>query len=984
MSEAPDPQRYRRLRELFLEAVALEGASREEFLERQALDAATRRELDGLLEADARDSDPLGTQAAVAAGALAAGPALPERIGRYRILSLLGEGGMGSVYAAEQDTPRRTVALKLMHAGLLTPSMLRRFEFEAEVLARLAHPGIAHVYEAGTAEIGGATVPFFAMELVQGVPITRFADERRLDLRERLELVARVADAVEFAHHSGVIHRDLKPQNILVDAGGQPRVLDFGVARAAQEAERSATQRTQSGLLIGTLSYMSPEQAGGDPRALDTRADVYALGVIAYELVTGRLPHDLSRVTLAAAARIIAEEEPVRPGVLDRRLRGDIETILLKALEKDKQRRYASAAALAADLRAYLDHQPIAARRATTLYTLSRFARRHTGLVAGIAATFVALAAGLAISLAYYSRSEVARASEARQHKRADSINRFVLQEILAAPDPWAEAGKDVSVASILDRISGKVRSSFADDPELEADAQFTLAGSYLGRGLNERAAEHVQRALELRRALHPEDHLDLADSLLASARVHAERGELAPAESEARGALEMFGRLAEAPPQKLVEARRQLARVQLAKGEHAAALREFEAVLEAVRELFPGEGPELAQSLSDLLAVRTAMGDTGEAERLGREVLRLRRALYTDDSPYVALSLTDLSTILFERRDEKADQEGLDLAQEACTILERRLGPEHRLTLLTRRNYANTLVRFGRNGEAERILRELVEVLPRVIGVEHQDYLQTLNSHGYVLFLMQRLDEAEARYEKAIELGTRVLGADHDDVLRPLSNLAHLEKQRGVAAAQDADGDGFPDAGPGSDLGRAIEHFRAALAGFERVYGPEHENSGGVVYALADTLNLVGQKAEAAQLFGRRARMLLAKHEQDDDETATRMLMLQGQALLSLKRDADAEAPLRQCVELCERLFPGSDWRTAICTGLFGECLAHLARYDEAEPLLAASLDALASQREKRRQDHATAVERLAALYEARGLVERAKAVRASGTSAR
>jgi WD40 repeat protein len=348
---------------------------------------------------------------------------LPRRLGRYRILGILGEGGMGTVYEAEQDLPRRHVALKVMRAGLVNPELFLRFRREAELLGVLQHPGIASVYEAGNArpeydDGPGHEQPYIAMELVKGLPLT--AAGAKLNLREKLDLFARVCDAAECAHAHGIVHRDLKPSNVLVGEDGQPKVLDFGVARAAEGP--GSTLRTETGRLIGTLAYMSPEQCGGGGTGgagggngsgstpkVDRRADVYALGAILFELLTGRTPHDLRERPLAEAARIVRDDEPSRLASVVRSLRGDLDTIVSKALERAPDRRYPSAASLAADVRRYLSDEPILARRASTLYQLRKFARRNRALVAGVSGIILALSAGLVATAVLAKRESDAR-----------------------------------------------------------------------------------------------------------------------------------------------------------------------------------------------------------------------------------------------------------------------------------------------------------------------------------------------------------------------------------------------------------------------------------------------------------------------------------------------------------------------------------------------------------------------------------------------
>jgi WD40 repeat protein len=407
-----------RVRELFDQAADLPAADRNAFLEAAcAGDRALRAEVEDLLAwdsglpADGAEAGflkspvvrPLQAPGQPSSTSALAPATLPPTIGRYRVVRVLGEGGMGTVYEAEQDSPRRTVALKVIRPGLTSGFLLQRFAREAQILGRLHHPGLAQVYEAGVAESGQ---PFFAMELITGVSPDQYSHEQALDVHGRLELLARVCDAVQHAHERGVIHRDLKPGNILVEMSGQPKVLDFGVARAADLGLTASGGRTEAGQLIGTLSYMSPEQAAGDPSAIDRRGDVYALGVILYELLAHRLPYSLDGLPLPEAVRIIREQEPLRLGLIDSRLRGEVETIVAKALQKDKARRYASAGELAADIRRFLSHEPIRARPTSALYQLRKFARRHKALVGAVLGVAAALAAGTLMSVLYAVRAD--------------------------------------------------------------------------------------------------------------------------------------------------------------------------------------------------------------------------------------------------------------------------------------------------------------------------------------------------------------------------------------------------------------------------------------------------------------------------------------------------------------------------------------------------------------------------------------------------
>jgi tetratricopeptide (TPR) repeat protein len=347
----------------------------------------------------------------------------PESVGPYRILGLLGTGGMGVVYLAERDKPRRQVALKVIQPERLSPAALRRFEYESEVLARLSHPGIAQVFEAGIADTSAGPRPYFAMEYVKGLPLLAFAKMRHVDLRGRLELFAKVCEAVEHAHQKGVIHRDLKPANILVADEGQPKVLDFGVARVTG-ADGRPSGLTDVGQLIGTIDYMSPEQATADPRDLDTRSDVYSLGVVLYQLLAERLPYPVQNKPVAEAVRIISEDDPVPLGSVVRACRGDLQTIAAKALEKDKRRRYQSAADLGRDVQRYLHDEPIQARPASSWYQVRQFARRNRALVGGVLTALLLLLFGIVgTSYGLYQarqESERARGEEERANQEKE------------------------------------------------------------------------------------------------------------------------------------------------------------------------------------------------------------------------------------------------------------------------------------------------------------------------------------------------------------------------------------------------------------------------------------------------------------------------------------------------------------------------------------------------------------------------------------
>ncbi|HPF39386.1 MAG TPA: serine/threonine-protein kinase [Phycisphaerae bacterium] len=455
-----EPNRHERVSRIMRACLDAAPEERDALLQREAAgDTSIIREVESLLGYDALSDDDVFSDNAIQEGRHALHQLIdeapqsshgvvetPVTIANYRVIRKIGEGGMGVVYEAEQENPRRRVALKVIRTHMASSQLIKRFQREAHLLGRLQHPGIAHVYESGFASVGTDWLPFFAMELIEGLPLDEYARRRNLDVRRRLRLLALTADAVHHAHQKGVIHRDLKPANILVVAGsddeapgtsedssadsasvggGRPKVLDFGIARCVDPEATANTIFTRAGQVVGTLSYMSPEQLSGAGGDLDTRCDVYSLGVIAYELMSGRRPHDLTDVSIFEAAQVIRDNEPARLTLHDERLRGDIETIIAKAMDKAPDRRYASAAEFAADIRRYLNDEPIDARPASALYQARKFARRHRAVVAGAFATLVSLVLGLA-GVTWLAVREGAARREAQAYAKESAVSAYL------------------------------------------------------------------------------------------------------------------------------------------------------------------------------------------------------------------------------------------------------------------------------------------------------------------------------------------------------------------------------------------------------------------------------------------------------------------------------------------------------------------------------------------------------------------------------
>lgn len=652
--------------------------------------------------------------------------------GRYRVEQELGEGAMGVVYQARQANPSRVVALKVIRPGAVTEKLLHRFVRESEVLGRLQHPGIARIYEAGTAD--GGRLPYFAMERVSGRPLLAHANETELDTAARLELVARIADAVHHAHQRGVIHRDLKPGNILIDEEGQPKVLDFGIARVT-DADVQATMGTEVGQLIGTLAYMSPEQVDADPLDLDTRSDVYALGVILFELIAGRRPYSLGS-HFAATLRTITEEEPPPLGTLDKAWSGDVEAIVSKSLEKDRDDRYQSAAELAADLRRHLSNEPVEARPLTTLYQLKKFAARHRTLVRGAAATTVALLGGLAATSYFMVQAQAQRDRAEREAAKAETINEF-MEETLLAPDPMSGLGRDVTVAEALARAAARVDSTLGGEPESAATARAAIGWAYLRLGRYEEAEPLLLAALREREALLAGDDSDVAESIFQWASLLGATGRYDEAEPLHRTALAVR-RDHPGEESAVVESLTALGILLSEVGRLDAAETSLREALSIADQLDP-DSRDVAALYNHIGVALWNKGELEEIEPLWQGALALRRQALGNEHPEVAESLNNLA-VLYDNTDRPEAAESL--YREALDVQRKLLGPQHEEVTAIMTNLAILLDNAGAWAEAEELYRDVLRIDRDRLGAEHLYVGYDLSSLGAFLCNTERAAE--------------------------------------------------------------------------------------------------------------------------------------------------------------------------------------------------------------------------------------------------
>jgi tetratricopeptide (TPR) repeat protein len=709
---------FDRVRSIFLAARDLDAARRRDLLRREcAGNAALWAEVESLLkhhDAERGRATPPFLSGAVGAilesGGLLEAP-LPRPFGTFELLAVIGRGGMGTVYRARQRTPDRTVALKVIRPGMLSPAMLARFRYEVDVLARLHHPGIAQIFEAGMVEAGTVAQPYFALELVAGSPIDSYADEHGLDVRQRVALLVKVCDAVHHAHQKGVIHRDLKPGNILVDGNGQPKVLDFGVARATGADVRTTTLRTHAGQLVGTLPYMSPEQISGDPLRLDVRSDVYALGVLTFELLTGRLPHDLGDRSIADAALVLRDAAPARLGDVAPSLRGDLETITAKALEKEPARRYGSAAELAEDLRRYLAHQPITARPPSVTYQLRLFARRHRAVVAGGALAAAALVVAAVVSIAFAVDAGRAADRAARQRRVAERTNEH-LEAMLMLPDPHGK-GAAMTVVEMLDSMIERLKTDAEEDlPEIEAEVRSAIGRTYASLRQPHRAAEQLERAVERWRAAG-EDGPKLADTLLDLGYALIQLGDGDRSEAAYREAAAI---LDEVGGRDRERGRSGLLNLLVRRQKHEEAAPIARELLDAARRRSDPLG--IIAGLRQIARVEAGLGAHDGAERSLSEARSLALRHFPEMHPMVLGVLTDLCSV----RQTRGDLDGaIEAAAQAHDLAERTQKPGSYDWMVCTNSYLSLLEALDRREEALDLLVRSRAALASALGEDHR-----------------------------------------------------------------------------------------------------------------------------------------------------------------------------------------------------------------------------------------------------------------------
>ncbi|MDW8478984.1 MAG: serine/threonine-protein kinase [Xanthomonadales bacterium] len=840
---------------------------------------------------------------------------------------------MGEVYLARQRHPEREVAVKLISGRVADPGLRARFALEVKALARLRHPGIAQIFSAGMVAVGGDSIPYLVMEYVDGLPLREAVT--RMPLEERVRLLAAIARAVEHAHRCGVIHRDLKPANILVTAEGQPKILDFGVARViAEEGEPLVDSKlTHAGFMVGTLAYMSPEQTRTDRDEVDTRSDVYALGLLGYEILAGRLPYELPPDQYGMV-QVIREQPPIPLARLLPRAPRDLATILEKALAKDREQRYASAGAMAEDLERFLARQPIAARPASTWYRLRKFAERNPLATAALAGAGLSLLLSVAAILAFALREQAARLAAEEAHRRANAHLDFV-RGVLSQANPALADSVNVTVGEALKAASRMVAESYADTPELEVELRVLLGNLWLSLDRWSDAIPEFEAALARGREHFAPDDRQLLIARSERAQAIGLLGDLRTARRELAETLVAMSRTMAPDDPALLDARRAMVRLRFDLDDTAGLKEELADLVARLGTPRDRASRELAVELDNLRALRAMRdGELEEGLALRLQALERAKAYFGPDGMPTLLATENLAAA-YDRLGRT--EEAIALLEGLAEEMRKRLGENHQVTLRVRNMLAvqwlkrGELERAGREAEAllaaldragvqgrvrggvlslltnvhysrgeyERALlfsEQAVSLALSEYGEEHEETIRAMISHANVLLGARRTDEAATWFERMLAATRRRYGPEHPGSLAASGEYAAFLRDQGR-------------------LEEAIALFAETLPVSERRLGPRHEQTLLLKYQYAGALQRAGRFAEAEKLSAE----VLAGAPALGEASALALLApnRHARSLLGLGRLAEAERLLRASWKTMADRGAPAEWRSWVADSL-------------------------------------------------------------------
>jgi eukaryotic-like serine/threonine-protein kinase len=891
------PQQHSLVGELFLEVKKYPPPDVSAFLfERCPDDEAVRKKVEEMFLTDLRHGERLETPAM---GPLfdvehASMQPPPGTINGYEILDVLGRGGMGVVYRARQANPDRLVALKVMRPEIISTRMIERFDLETQLLGRLQHPGIAQIFEAGTIPDNPPT-PFFVMEFVEGIHILEFA--RLQTLTQKLNLFIGICNAVQHAHAKSIIHRDLKPSNILVTKEGRTKILDFGIARTIDSQVQAATLDINVQQIVGTIPYMSPEQIVGDEQSLDTRTDVYSLGVILHEILTGEIPYVLAEKPLTECIRIITDRNPTQPSHYNSECHGDLDRITSKALQKNPETRYPSAAAIADDVCRFLNHEPITARRQSFSYQLTKMAARHRIAVSAIAFAILVTVAGFTLSTIGFViangerekaqsarslaqtqlvRAESAEADAVRQADIAQAVNEFLNDDLLAVAGPQY-SDPTVTIREVLDRASRQLDKRFNDQPSVKLELHMTLGRTYSDIGEYDIANAHLEAAAALLQQIPTPDDAVFVRLLRRRSLLLLNTAHYDEALALTDEAIEILETQPDKKTIRLLNARRIRGRILRHLGRFDESGEILESVVSQLTELIGSETVTTQRALRDLAALYARRSEHKKATRILRssKVFWERELGFTHPVVYSIMNSLGHSLTKLGKLDEAET-----VLNEALNS-ETRLGVTHRISLAVRGNLAMLYETQGRYEQAEPLMRELIELRRNMLQVTHPDTITSMNDLATLYISKNNNSDAIQLLRDA---ATAIEESQYDvDHLR-------LTVYGNLASALTAMG----------DLEAAEPILQESLDAHEAQYGSGHTKTLTCQYNLAALQERRGEYNNASDLYERTA-VGMAKALSPDHWRVGIIRTGVGRCLYRLDRYTDAESVLLDSYTILE-----------------------------------------------------------------------------------
>ena len=840
-----------RVQQLFSEAIAMGAEDRADYLAKACGDSAVRVQVESLIEAfetvnsvgflsqptggSGSSSQEIGEQASGVDQVV--GNALGSMIGSYRLIKELGEGGFGTVYLAEQEEPiRRQVAFKIIKLGMDTRQVISRFETERQSLAMMDHPTIAKVFDAGATENGR---PYFVMEFVDGEPITKYCDRHRLTINARLVVFQRVCAAIEHAHQKGVIHRDIKPTNILIaqlDGEAAPKVIDFGIAKAVHSSNRDQSLQTQGHQILGTQAYMSPEQTQAGDRDIDTRSDVYSLGVLLFEMLAGCTPIHSQDTTTKPSAMLrnmkslssVAALRKTDAAKLCAIVTGDLDWIVMKAIESDRERRYGSANELSADIERYLNHEPVEASPPSFGYSARKFVNRHrVGVLFGTALVVVTILGLVGTSIFAVQSSGAAKEAQ-RELDRATEI-KGLLGNMLTSISPEVAKGRDTSVMrSLLEESAERITNGEITDDIVRAEISSILAQVYLAIGDAKTAEPFARSAFATRELLLGVDAPDTMTTRGILADVLKELGERDASESLYVTNIELLSKANGLDIRQKFNFQLGYFDLLVQDAPDEQVTQQLKEFVEQTKSRLGEKDPDALRAAHLFSTYLVKMGSVSEAEMIMTKVTSSFRVVLGDDAPETILAINSLGThrIMLGRLDEAEP-----LVRESIERSKRVFGEGHPRVPATMNNLAYLLLRRGAVDEALQVSRDAVELQSSKLGVDHPDLIQSRVNLGSLLASTRRFEEATVSMTSTLEASKRVLGERHPHSLRLLNNLGGMLTEQGR-------------------IDEALPLIEESLKHKRDIQGPEHHDTLRSMINLATIYHQQGNVDQAIELF--------------------------------------------------------------------------------------------------------------------------------------